>query len=154
RCCTGMLPFRGKDTLAVLAALAQDRPLPPHEVNPNVPRALSDLVMKLLARDLRDRYPSAGEVAEVLSTIGQRKEAKRRWVGVLAAVAAALLLAAGMVYYVQTGEGKLVLEVNAADVKVTIDGNEVKIRSPRDELNVTVGRHVLHVSKDGFTTDT
>ena len=48
---TGRRPFQGPDALAVLAALAMTVPPQPHEVNPGVPPALSDLIMRLLAKD-------------------------------------------------------------------------------------------------------
>src|SRR5262249_5252884 len=51
RACTGELPFKGTDTLAVLAALATDTPRQVVDLNPQVPLRLSDLIMQLLAKD-------------------------------------------------------------------------------------------------------
>jgi hypothetical protein len=154
RLCTGVPPFRGPDTMAVLAALAQDRPAPPHALNPAVPPALSDLVLRLLAKRPEDRPASARDVAAALQDCaGPPRHRRRRWLGV-AAAAAALLLLAGTVLYVNTGEGKLILEVNEPDVKVTVNGKDVRIQSPRDEITLAVGRHRLAVTKDGFTTYT
>ncbi|MBC8875869.1 MAG: SUMF1/EgtB/PvdO family nonheme iron enzyme, partial [Planctomycetes bacterium] len=68
--------------------------------------------------------------------------------------AATFLIAAATIIYLKTGHGTLVLEVNEPDVKVTIDGNRVEIKSPRDKVSVTVGPHKLEVSKDGFDTHT
>jgi WD40 repeat protein len=72
RLCTGELPFRGEHTLAVLSALALHQPAPPADVNPAVPRALSDLVMRLLAKKPEDRPQSAQAVAEALQEIEQQ----------------------------------------------------------------------------------
>src|SRR5262249_31945122 len=47
---TGELPFQGDDPLAVLLALTKDDPVPPHERNAGVPAALSELIMRLLAK--------------------------------------------------------------------------------------------------------
>jgi serine/threonine-protein kinase len=69
RACTGELPFGGKDTLSVLKALATTTPDPPHRIDPSLPRALSDLVMRLLAKDRADRPQSAREVVEALAAI-------------------------------------------------------------------------------------
>lgn len=66
RLTTGQRPFTGSDTLAVLTSLAVDTPTAPHERNPDVPPALSDLVMRLLAKRPEDRPGSAREVAEEL----------------------------------------------------------------------------------------
>jgi serine/threonine protein kinase len=64
--CTGQPPFRGPDMIATLMAAATEQPLPPHEVNPAIPRALSDLVMGLLAKCPEDRPASAHDVADTL----------------------------------------------------------------------------------------
>jgi serine/threonine protein kinase len=59
RCATGELPFRGKNTLQVLTALATKTPPAPHELNPSVGEALSDLIMKLLQKQPDDRPKNA-----------------------------------------------------------------------------------------------
>ncbi len=69
RMATGELPFRGTDVLSTLLAVATHQPLPPGEWNPGLPRALSDLVMRLLAKSPRERPASAREVAEALAAI-------------------------------------------------------------------------------------
>lgn len=66
---TGRLPFTGKDTLAILYALANDHPLPPQTINPDVPLALAELITRLLAKDPAHRPASAREVAEQLEAI-------------------------------------------------------------------------------------
>jgi serine/threonine protein kinase len=69
RTCTGRLPFDGKDTLSVLSALATKTPTAPHKIVPQVPRMLSALVMRLLAKDRDDRPQSAREVVEAIEAI-------------------------------------------------------------------------------------
>ena len=66
---TGELPFRGANTLAILTALAVGNAPPPLTVNPAVPPALSNFVMRLLAKDRADRPPTAEKVAEELHAI-------------------------------------------------------------------------------------
>src|SRR5205823_686848 len=78
RMTAGVLPFTGNSTMAVLTSLAVDHPPPPIEKNPALPPALSDLIMRLLAKD-RDRRPaSAAEVAAALREIGKRAAAALR----------------------------------------------------------------------------
>src|SRR4029077_13779389 len=60
RLCTGTLPFKGEDTLSTLMAIASVTPSPPCEVNPAVPRKVSELVMNLLAKD-PDKRPASAE---------------------------------------------------------------------------------------------
>src|SRR5206468_2890465 len=69
RMCTGSLPFRGINPMAVLTALATETPRPPRELNPAVPAALDALVMQLLAKDPAARPGSAREVADRLEAI-------------------------------------------------------------------------------------
>jgi serine/threonine protein kinase/WD40 repeat protein len=59
RMTTGEEPFRGTTAMDTLVAVVHDNPKPPRELNPDVPPALSHLVMRLLAKDPAMRPPSA-----------------------------------------------------------------------------------------------
>ena len=59
RCLTGQPAFAGKNLTAVLRAVGEHTPPPPCVVNPAVPPALSDLVMRMLAKDPADRPSGA-----------------------------------------------------------------------------------------------
>jgi serine/threonine protein kinase len=67
--CTGELAFQGSSRLALLSALALATPRPPRELNADVPPALSDLVMQLLAKKPEQRPASAEVVAAALQDI-------------------------------------------------------------------------------------
>jgi tRNA A-37 threonylcarbamoyl transferase component Bud32 len=67
--CTGAQPFAAGDALAVLHRLATHTPLPPWQRNPAVPAALSDLVVRLLAKRPEDRPASAAAVAAELAQL-------------------------------------------------------------------------------------
>jgi serine/threonine protein kinase len=82
RACTGQLPFDGKDTLAVLAALATKTPIPPHKLVAKTPAALSALVMRLLAKDRDDRPQSAREVVQAIEAIERGEPAEPQAVSV------------------------------------------------------------------------
>jgi serine/threonine protein kinase len=69
RLTTGVLPFQGEDILALLTALVTTKPTPPQEVNPDVPPALSDLILRLLSQQPDRRPASAREVADALDAI-------------------------------------------------------------------------------------
>ncbi len=71
RCCTGRLPFQGRDTLSLLAALATETPLPVRQLVAEVPAALEALLMRLLAREAAVRPPSAAAVLAALAAIEQ-----------------------------------------------------------------------------------
>jgi serine/threonine protein kinase len=69
RAATGELPFRGPDTISALVGVVSDHPRPPRDLNPDLPLALSDLILKLLAKDREERPASAHEVADALAAI-------------------------------------------------------------------------------------
>ncbi|WP_224244306.1 trifunctional serine/threonine-protein kinase/ATP-binding protein/sensor histidine kinase [Hyalangium gracile] len=56
---TGKRPFHGRDALEWFHAHMAQTPRPPHELNPQVPLAVSAIVMKLLAKVAEERYQSA-----------------------------------------------------------------------------------------------
>ncbi|ADO67837.1 trifunctional serine/threonine-protein kinase/ATP-binding protein/sensor histidine kinase [Stigmatella aurantiaca] len=56
---TGQLPFQATDMMALVYSHLAITPAPPHLLRPEIPRALSAVVMKLLAKNADDRYQSA-----------------------------------------------------------------------------------------------
>jgi len=71
RMTTGQMPFHGSSVLALARALAAGEPPAPEFANPAVPKPLSELILRLLARDPEERPASAREVASQLRTIEQ-----------------------------------------------------------------------------------
>jgi hypothetical protein len=65
---TGRHPFLADTDFAVLHAIAEQTPLLPSRLNPEVPAALDDLVLQMLAKDARLR-PAAAEVDAVLAEL-------------------------------------------------------------------------------------
>jgi eukaryotic-like serine/threonine-protein kinase len=66
---TGRVPFEGDTPAEVSAKHAGGPPPHPREVNPEVPEGMDALVMRLLSRDPKDRYASAGELIEELRRV-------------------------------------------------------------------------------------
>lgn len=64
---TGKLPFRGS-IVEVLRRIIVETPVPAKEQRPDVAPQLSDLVMKALAKNPKERFLSAKEFAEALAT--------------------------------------------------------------------------------------
>lgn len=63
---TARLPFPQRGLTDLLVAHRGQMPRPPHEVNPAVPRAFSDVVMKSMAKRPEARFQSAKEFGEAL----------------------------------------------------------------------------------------
>jgi serine/threonine protein kinase len=97
RMCTGRLPFDGADTMSILCAVAADEPLPPARLIPTLAQALSDLVMRLLAKRPEDRPASAEQVVDALTAI-EHTLARPRRIRAAVALTVCLLLALGVWY--------------------------------------------------------
>ncbi len=67
--CTGELPFQGATMMDVLMALGTHDPAPPHTLSATIPQPLSDLILRLLAKNADDRPRTARDVIEELAAI-------------------------------------------------------------------------------------
>ena len=66
---TGVKPFGSPDLSGILYNVVNHTPPPVYEVNPSIPVAISDIVMKLLEKKPDDRYGSAAEALADLDVI-------------------------------------------------------------------------------------
>jgi serine/threonine protein kinase/formylglycine-generating enzyme required for sulfatase activity/Tol biopolymer transport system component len=145
--CTGRPPFRGDNAMAVLRRVIDEAPRPIREVNAEIPEWLCDIIDKLLAKKLEERYQTAKEVAGVLeeslarlqypshgtsapssspapADTASRTFSKRQWL-VTAGVVGVLLVAAGIIIKITQPDGTTV-EI-AAD-----SGSRIEISSDDD----------------------
>lgn len=113
---TGQAPFSGPNSMAILLAVANKHPKPPRELNPSLPAPLAKLILKLLAKNPKQRPSSALDVVHSLESIAAElgfspwtpatgiahgRDSADSWFGALrnrriawsAAIVAALLLA-------------------------------------------------------------
>ena len=63
---TGRLPFHANEPATVLYKIAHEEPQPPHGLNPNLPQALSPVLLRALAKDPQERYATCSEMARAL----------------------------------------------------------------------------------------
>lgn len=66
---TGRLPFTGESPVAVALKHLQERPVVPSKINPDVPAALEQIILKMLAKEKSERYRSAAELIQDLRTV-------------------------------------------------------------------------------------
>ncbi|MFZ2633632.1 MAG: AAA family ATPase [Desulfosalsimonadaceae bacterium] len=72
---TGTVPFPSDDPIEIIHAHIARQPLPPAEKNTIVPQAVSNIVMKLLAKTMGDRYQSGyGAMADFMECARQLQE--------------------------------------------------------------------------------
>jgi PAS domain S-box-containing protein len=56
---TSKLPFDTQDAMELVHCHIAKHPVPPSQLNPEIPKPVSDIVMKLLAKNVEQRYQSA-----------------------------------------------------------------------------------------------
>jgi Nif-specific regulatory protein len=66
---TQKLPFDGKTPLQTIRAQLEETPPLPHQVNPHIPKPLSEIVMKLLVKEPSNRYISTEEVLKDIAKL-------------------------------------------------------------------------------------
>ena len=66
---TGQLPFQSSDSMELVHCHLARQPIPPAQLNPDVPQVVSDLVMKLMAKTAEDRYQSAAGIRHDLECL-------------------------------------------------------------------------------------
>jgi serine/threonine protein kinase/ABC-type branched-subunit amino acid transport system substrate-binding protein len=64
--CTGVLPFNGDNPAAILMQHIHATPTPPALINPNIPPALTMVILRSIAKDPADRFPNATSMAMAL----------------------------------------------------------------------------------------
>ena len=63
---TGHVPFRAQTDEELMRQVREDAPQPPRQMVPQIPRALEQICLKALAKQIEDRFTTAGDLAEEL----------------------------------------------------------------------------------------
>jgi eukaryotic-like serine/threonine-protein kinase len=74
RIVTGRFPFPGHTNKEFMAGHVKGKLTPPIDVLPEIPRPLSNAILKMMARSPLDRYETIDEAIAVLEMIGQGKK--------------------------------------------------------------------------------
>src|SRR3989449_9082905 len=69
-CLTRRLPFEADTTYGLIAKQLEEEAPDPRTVNPDVPEALAQVVLKAMAKETGDRYRTAAEMHDALAAIG------------------------------------------------------------------------------------
>jgi serine/threonine protein kinase len=106
----GRPPFDGESLMEVLRKVSTEPIVPPRQIDPNFPPELEAILLKAMARDPKDRYPTAAALANDLARHGEGRKpeapipappvapaAPKRGLGIPILVAVILLAAAGAV---------------------------------------------------------
>lgn len=68
---TGKIPFDGETPVAVALKHIQEQPMAPIEINPKVPRALNDVIMKSIRKEQDRRYQTATAMLQDLYRVSK-----------------------------------------------------------------------------------
>jgi eukaryotic-like serine/threonine-protein kinase len=74
---TGALPFRGETLGVIISTILNDAPIPPTQLNPNLPVDLEHIIHKALEKDRNLRYQSAAEMRADLQRLRRDAESGR-----------------------------------------------------------------------------
>ncbi|OUL29633.1 serine/threonine protein kinase [Nostoc sp. RF31YmG] len=69
---TGQLPFPTSDILELVHCHIAKPPVPPHELNAAIPKPVSEIILKLMAKNAEDRYQSAWSIKADLERCTQQ----------------------------------------------------------------------------------
>ncbi len=134
---TGQVPFEAETAVAVALKQVSEPPVPPRQINPEIPPALNAVVLKALAKDPKDRYADATEFLRALDAAEANPDAggtavyapvdpppeereDNRWKWIALAILAALIIA-GVVFALTRSEQVLVPSVIGKDRQVATD---------------------------------
>ena len=168
--CAGYAPFRGESAYAVMHLIAKGVPAAIQEVNSDVPVWLKVIIERLMSKDPKDRFESAGEVAELLerclahvqdptrtelpqTLVEASRDGGRTWRKWLAAACGGFLfLMLGVFVTLELNKGRLVIESEADGVPIRImqGENEVeKLTVSKDGASVRIAAGNYRIEVDG-----
>lgn len=80
---TDLPPFRASTVMETVVLVLEREPPPPHQIRPGVPPALEKICLRCLEKAPRDRYASAGELADNLERFlrGEDVDGNGTWQG-------------------------------------------------------------------------
>jgi serine/threonine protein kinase len=144
---TGNVPYPAETPLLKILA-HRDRPLPSlRTLRPDAPPELAAVLARMMAKKPQDRFQTPGEVATALAPfvghVSNVPPGKARWKRaprylLAASLFAALLLAGGVVYRIQTDKGELVIKTESDDVEVVIkqSGEQIDIIDTKTKKSI------------------
>jgi serine/threonine-protein kinase len=75
---TGRLPFDSENEFELMKMQTEHMPVAPRELNPNIPEAVEEAIMRAIRKDPAERFQTAGDFREMLMESGLVSEATLR----------------------------------------------------------------------------
>lgn len=70
----GRRPFLGNNIAAIFRAITHDAPIAPSQIDPSIPKTLSDLIIKALSKNPDERFQTGTAMCDALKTCLESKE--------------------------------------------------------------------------------
>jgi len=70
----GRRPFLGNNIAAIFRAITHDAPIAPSQIDPSIPKAISDLIIKALSKNPDERFQTGTAMCDALKTCLESKE--------------------------------------------------------------------------------
>ena len=102
------MPFRETDSeFTILKAIVEDHFPSPTKINPSIPKSLSQIVMKTIENEPKNRYQSADEILEAINKFENETEpepvlktpSRKKRNAVVSVVVFAILMSLSIVYF-------------------------------------------------------
>ena len=74
---TGKLPFESENSVSVAIKHIQEEPVSPREINPEIPEAVEEVILKAMAKEQSERFQTAGEMLIELNYVNNTNRIKK-----------------------------------------------------------------------------
>ncbi len=130
---TGKLPFKGDSPTSIIYMHIHEAPPPPRSLNPTIPEAAEQVVLKMLAKKREDRYPNAKTLIEDLKAVKRNT-----------AVGATMMFAASA-----AGSGAA-HEEHTTDKTVVLKGGQAPVKPKKGFVGIGIAAGVLLAGGAGY----
>jgi len=158
---TGRLPFREDGSYSVLFSIVQSDAPKVSEFRAEVPKDIEQIVATALAKNPKDRWQNAGQMAAALRRLRSslpdldatvvmapppvRPRRTRLWIGLAATVT--LLIAAGVAWKLYTPQSTLPAQKHLAILPFTTIGKDAELQALADGLAETITSQLSQVEQ-------
>jgi tRNA A-37 threonylcarbamoyl transferase component Bud32 len=155
----GHPPFPEGNAVEKVKAHLKQPPRPLGDLRPDVPPELVRIVEHMMAKDAAQRFQSPADVAAALApflTAPPKPPRRKKWLALAAGFCFVAALLAGVIIYVQTDKGTIVIETNdptiavmiekAGGVKIVDQANNREYRLRPGEQDVPRGDYKIEVT--------
>ncbi|GEM_PF-6521288 len=156
---TGQVPFAGTSALSIVVKHLNETPAPPEKLEASIPKHVSALILRLMAKNPAERFASAEEMVRELDAIGgatARKivappKKRSRW-PILAAAAGAVVLLLAFGYFVFRPKTRAVPDTTPGSVDAHDDllRKLCANRDPEEQKEIRSLDKALHAVLEDF----